>query len=169
MATAEHREPCESRGSCTVLGARGSETPPRDSTIATFFARRGFVMGVAIGSLSMFSIMSLLLYFNLYAQSRDGLGLTALEAGASLLPLSAALLALALSASAVDSPRRGRLRESTSFQAQAARFRASRFSRRALLPRFRTYRCVVSIAISAMPPVMALLSPTRARATRRGR
>ena len=67
----------------------------------TFFARRSFVMGVAIGSLSMFSIMSLLLYFNLYAQSRDGLGLTALEAGASLLPLSAALLALALLASAV--------------------------------------------------------------------
>ncbi len=66
-----------------------------------FFARRGFVMGVAIGSLSMFSIMSLLLYFNLYAQSREGLGLSALEAGAALLPLSAALLALALSASAV--------------------------------------------------------------------
>ena len=57
----------------------------------SFFARRGFVMGVAIGSLSMFSIMSLLLYFNLYAQSREGLGLTALEAGAALLPLSAAL------------------------------------------------------------------------------
>jgi MFS family permease len=35
------------------------------------------------------------------SQSREGLGLTALEAGASLLPLSAALLALALSASAV--------------------------------------------------------------------
>jgi predicted MFS family arabinose efflux permease len=67
----------------------------------SFFARRGFVMGVAIGSLSMFSIMSLLLYFNLYAQSREGLGLTALEAGASLLPLSAALLALAVLASAV--------------------------------------------------------------------
>jgi MFS family permease len=66
-----------------------------------FFARRQFVMGVAIGSLSMFSIMSLLLYFNLYAQSHDGLDLTALEAGASLLPLSAALLALALSASAL--------------------------------------------------------------------
>src|SRR5262245_63962520 len=32
MATAEHREPCESRGSCTVLGARGGEIPPRDST-----------------------------------------------------------------------------------------------------------------------------------------
>ena len=65
-----------------------------------FFRRRRFVMGVAIGSLSMFSIMSLLLYFNLYAQSREG-GLTALSAGALLLPLSAALLALALSASAV--------------------------------------------------------------------
>src|SRR5262249_17311537 len=67
----------------------------------TFFARRSFVMGLAIGSLSMFSIMSLLLYFNLYAQSREGLDLTALEAGAALLPLSATLLALALSASAV--------------------------------------------------------------------
>jgi MFS family permease len=67
----------------------------------SFFARRGFVMGLVIGSLSMFSIMSLLLYFNLYAQSRDGLDLTALEAGAALLPLSAALLALALSAAAV--------------------------------------------------------------------
>lgn len=67
----------------------------------SFFARREFVLGVAIGSLSMFSIMSLLLYFNLYAQSRDGLGLTALTAGAWLLPLSAALLAIALSASAI--------------------------------------------------------------------
>jgi MFS family permease len=67
----------------------------------SFFARRGFVMGVAIGSLAMFSIMSLLLYFNLHAQSRAGLALSALEAGAMLLPLSAALLALALSASAV--------------------------------------------------------------------
>ncbi len=67
----------------------------------SFFARRSFVMGLTIGSLAMFSIMSLLLYFNLYAQSREGLGLTALEAGLCLLPLSAALLALALSASAV--------------------------------------------------------------------
>jgi hypothetical protein len=33
MATAEHREPCESRGSCTVLGAPGGETPPGDSTL----------------------------------------------------------------------------------------------------------------------------------------
>src|SRR4051794_14446357 len=32
LETAEHREPCESRGSRTVLGARGGEIPPRDST-----------------------------------------------------------------------------------------------------------------------------------------
>ena len=67
----------------------------------SFFTRRGFVLGVTIGSLSMFSMMTLLLYFNLYAQSREGLGLTPLQAGALLLPLGAALLALALSASAV--------------------------------------------------------------------
>src|SRR5262245_20068081 len=35
MATAEHREPYESRGSRTVLGARGGEIPPRDSTNST--------------------------------------------------------------------------------------------------------------------------------------
>src|SRR6478752_4355979 len=35
MATAEHREPCDSRGSCTVLGAPGGEIPPGDSTLAT--------------------------------------------------------------------------------------------------------------------------------------
>src|SRR5215831_2429338 len=33
-ATAEHREPCDSRGSCTVLGAPGGEIPPGDSTRA---------------------------------------------------------------------------------------------------------------------------------------
>src|SRR5262245_36092660 len=36
MATAEHREPYESRGSRTVLGARGGEIPPRDSTTRSF-------------------------------------------------------------------------------------------------------------------------------------
>src|SRR5437764_13730446 len=35
MATAEHREPCDSRGSCTVLGAPGGEIPPGDSTLST--------------------------------------------------------------------------------------------------------------------------------------
>jgi methylmalonyl-CoA mutase cobalamin-binding subunit len=32
---AEHREPCESRGSSTVLGAAGGEIPPADSTDAS--------------------------------------------------------------------------------------------------------------------------------------
>ncbi len=89
------------------------------------FSRTDFVMGLAIGSLAMFSIMSLLLYYNLYAQSPQGLALGALEAGASLLPLSAALFAVALAASAItarvglgaaDNGRhgadRGRLRDS---------------------------------------------------------
>src|ERR1700722_17110480 len=35
MATAEHREPCDSRGSCTVLGAPEGEIPPGDSTNAS--------------------------------------------------------------------------------------------------------------------------------------
>jgi hypothetical protein len=36
MATAEHREPYESRGSRTVLGAPGGEIPPGDSTLRQF-------------------------------------------------------------------------------------------------------------------------------------
>src|SRR5207249_84069 len=41
METAEHREPCESRGSRTVLGARGGEIPPRDSTFTADMAGAG--------------------------------------------------------------------------------------------------------------------------------
>ena len=32
LPTVEHREPCESRGSRTVLGAPGGEIPPGDSS-----------------------------------------------------------------------------------------------------------------------------------------
>jgi len=32
-STAEHREPCEPRGSSTVLGAPGGEIPPGDSPV----------------------------------------------------------------------------------------------------------------------------------------
>ena len=49
MATAEHREPCESRGSCTVLGAPGGGTPPGDSTKADTRSSRAFGIGVGIG------------------------------------------------------------------------------------------------------------------------
>src|ERR1700731_615348 len=48
MATAEHREPCDSRGSCTVLGAPGGEIPPGDSSFATGpprFPAAGVVIG----------------------------------------------------------------------------------------------------------------------------
>src|SRR2546421_6859772 len=40
MATAEHREPCDSRGSCTVLGAPSGETPPGDSSFTSFPSSR---------------------------------------------------------------------------------------------------------------------------------
>src|SRR5215472_4161233 len=40
MATAEHREPCDSRGSCTVLGAPGGEIPPGDSAKADITVHR---------------------------------------------------------------------------------------------------------------------------------
>lgn len=66
-----------------------------------FFKLRSFVFGVAIGSLSTFCIMTLLFYFNLYAQSPDGLRLSALESGAALVPLSVSMLVVSLSASAM--------------------------------------------------------------------
>ncbi len=46
----------------------------------------------------MFDIMTLLLYYNLFAQSADGLGMSAVAAGLSLLPLSVALFAFARAA-----------------------------------------------------------------------
>jgi MFS family permease len=64
-----------------------------------FFGNRAFAMGTIMASLSMMSILSLLLYYNLYAQSAEGLGLTPLEAGVSLLPLCVALLVVAVTAS----------------------------------------------------------------------
>ena len=39
MATAEHREPYESRGSRTVLGEPGGESPPGHSSIAAEVVR----------------------------------------------------------------------------------------------------------------------------------
>ena len=66
-----------------------------------FFAQRAFAMGIVVASLSMMSIMSMLLYYNLYAQSPEGLRLTALQAGLLLLPLCGALLVVAIGASTV--------------------------------------------------------------------
>src|SRR5882672_11209461 len=56
METAEHREPYESRGSRTDLGAPGGETPPGDSTgcphggdMATGRYRRNLVVAARSG------------------------------------------------------------------------------------------------------------------------
>src|SRR5215831_18764282 len=43
MAPAEHREPCDSRGSRTVLGAPGGEIPSGDSTTAEVLRSSGSV------------------------------------------------------------------------------------------------------------------------------
>jgi MFS family permease len=65
------------------------------------FAVPAFIRALAIGSIAMFSILALLLYFNLDAQSPTGLGFSAVDAGLSLLPLSAGLLVCAFSSTAL--------------------------------------------------------------------
>jgi len=54
-----------------------------------------FVRALLVGSIAMMSILSLLLYYNLYAQSPTGLALTPVGAGLSLLPMSGGLLGAA--------------------------------------------------------------------------
>jgi fucose permease len=55
-----------------------------------------FRHALLVGSIAMFCILSFLLYFNLDAQSPNGLSVTAVGAGLCLLPMSAGLLVLAL-------------------------------------------------------------------------
>jgi MFS family permease len=62
------------------------------------FRRSVFVRAVALGAIAMGSILSLLLYYNLDAQSPAGLGLTPVGAGLSLLPMSGGLLTFAFAA-----------------------------------------------------------------------
>jgi MFS family permease len=64
------------------------------------FSNPAFVRALAIGSIAMFSILAILLYFNLEAQDKAGLNFSAVEAGLSLLPLSAGLLIFAFSSAA---------------------------------------------------------------------
>jgi MFS family permease len=59
------------------------------------FRNRNFALGCALAFLLMFDIMALLLYYNIFAQAADGLGLTAIAAGLSLMPLSVALFGFA--------------------------------------------------------------------------
>ncbi|MCP4621124.1 MAG: MFS transporter [Bradyrhizobium sp.] len=67
----------------------------------SLFANRTFAISAGLLFLVMFNIMTLLLYFNLFAQSADGLGLSAVAAGLSLLPLSIALFAFARAAPSI--------------------------------------------------------------------
>jgi MFS family permease len=57
-----------------------------------------FLRAVGAGSIAMSSILALLLFYNLDAQSAAGLGLSPVGAGLSLLPLSGGLLIVAFSA-----------------------------------------------------------------------
>jgi MFS family permease len=72
----------------------------RDDPLLDFalFANRRFTRAVLIAALLMFDIMALLLYYNLFAQSPHGLGLSPIAAGLSLVPLSAALFGFARAA-----------------------------------------------------------------------
>jgi MFS family permease len=62
------------------------------------FRNRNFALGCGLAFLLMFDIMTLLLYYNIFAQASDGLGMTAVAAGLSLMPLSVALFAFARAA-----------------------------------------------------------------------
>ena len=73
-------KPFATRKSASV-GKRARHTP----------ARRNFSLAAAVLFLSMLNIMTLLLYYNLFAQAPQGLGYSAIRAGLSLLPLSLAL------------------------------------------------------------------------------
>jgi MFS family permease len=59
------------------------------------FSNRTFALACGLVFLLMFDIMTLLLYYNLFAQAGDGLGMSAVAAGLSLLPLSVALFGFA--------------------------------------------------------------------------
>jgi DHA2 family multidrug resistance protein-like MFS transporter len=62
------------------------------------FANPRFAIAAGLLFLVMLDIMTLLLYYNLFAQSADGLGLSAVAAGLSLVPLSITLFAFARAA-----------------------------------------------------------------------
>jgi MFS family permease len=62
------------------------------------FTDAAFVRAVAVGSIAMSCMLTLLLFYNLDAQSATGLSLTPVGAGLSLLPMSCGLLIFAFSA-----------------------------------------------------------------------
>jgi Na+/melibiose symporter-like transporter len=59
------------------------------------FRSGNFALACALVFLLMFDIMNILLYYNVFAQSANGLALSPVAAGLSLMPLSAALFGFA--------------------------------------------------------------------------
>jgi MFS family permease len=59
------------------------------------FTNHNFRLASLLAFLLMFEIMTLLLYYNLFAQAPDGLGMSAITVGFSLVPLSVALFSFA--------------------------------------------------------------------------
>ena len=71
---------------------------PRPLLDFHLLAKADLIAACAMAFVLMFGIMTLLLYYNLYAQASDGLGMSAIAAGLSLLPLSVALFGFARAA-----------------------------------------------------------------------
>ena len=72
----------------------------RDRSLVDFalFRSWNFALASALAFLLMSDIMAVLLYYNLFAQSPEGLGRTPIAAGLSLMPMSAALFGFARAA-----------------------------------------------------------------------
>jgi MFS family permease len=62
------------------------------------FGNRNFALACALVFLFMFDIMNILLYYNLFAQAPDGLAMSPIAAGLSLMPLSLAFFGFARAA-----------------------------------------------------------------------
>ena len=71
---------------------------PRPLLDFNLLAQANLIAACAMAFVLMFGIMTLLLYYNLYAQAPEGLGMSAVAAGRSLLPLSVALFGFARAA-----------------------------------------------------------------------
>jgi len=71
---------------------------PRPLLDFNLLARANLIAACAMAFVLMFGIMTLLLYYNLYAQAPEGFGMSAVAAGLSLLPLSVALFGFARAA-----------------------------------------------------------------------
>jgi MFS family permease len=71
---------------------------PRPLLDFHLLAKANLIPACEMAFVLMFGIMTLLLYYNLYAQAPEGLGMSAIAAGLSLLPLSVALFGFARAA-----------------------------------------------------------------------